>query len=107
MSPLGRKLGRNNPQACSRCSRCASSTSLLRPGTARDSRASETITSRPRPSRISYAGIQCTPVDSIATVLIPNDTIQVRHALEIGRKGLQGLHRFVAQIGRHRHDVEP
>ena len=56
--------------------RIASFTSDLRPGTCLTSRALTSSTSNPRASRISKTGIQYTPVDSIATVVMPTAVSQ-------------------------------
>ena len=60
--------------------------SLLRPGTFFTWRAFTTYTCKPRASRISYTGIQYTPVDSIATVSTPQAVNQSARACRSGVK---------------------
>ena len=60
--------------------------SLLRPGTFFTWRAFTTYTAKPRASRISYTGIQYTPVDSMATVSTPQAVNQSAKACRSGVK---------------------
>jgi len=62
--------------ACRYCSHWHSCQSVRRPGTFFMCRASTNRGFNPRRSRISKTGIQYTPVDSIATVVIPQLTSQ-------------------------------
>ena len=71
MCCAGRNEAVNSPTECRYCSHWQSAKSVLRPGTCFTWRALTRQTSNPRSSRIWKSGIQYTPVDSIATVLIP------------------------------------
>ena len=68
IASLGRKLPRSSPTLWRSRNHSLSDTSLFRPGTFWTYRALTTCTAMPRASRISYTGIQYTPVASSATV---------------------------------------
>src|SRR5215471_877313 len=68
--------GRKSPTACRYRNHWQSETSVRRPGTFWKYRALTGHTSNPWVSRIWNSGIQYTPVDSMATVSIPQDVSQ-------------------------------
>jgi hypothetical protein len=79
-SALGRQAARSSPRLMSFCSHWQSCTSLLRPGTYFNCRASTSQTFSPCCSSTSNTGIQYTPVDSTATVSTPRLTSQAASA---------------------------
>src|SRR5688572_18312318 len=81
----------------------ASLTSVLRPGTCFASRALTSSTSNPRASRISNTGIQYTPVDSIATVVMPTAW---SHSVNWCRSPLKVRKVRTGRSSRHGHDVK-
>jgi len=71
-SAAGRQAARSSPRLMSFCSHWQSCTSLLRPGTYFNCRASTSHTFNPCCSSTSNTAIQYTPVDSSATVSTPS-----------------------------------
>jgi len=76
----GRNESFSNPKVWSCCSHWQSATSVLRPGTFLAWRALTSRTSNPRASSTWYNAIQYTPVDSMATVSMPQAASQLASA---------------------------
>jgi len=76
---------------------------VRRPGTFFMCRASTTPGRIPRASRISAIGIQDTPVDSMATVVIATSRQPIGQFMQVRGEGVEDAHRMRVPVRRHGH----